>query len=303
MAINSLKFRENMTTELEKELVQGATVSFFEDGAMRAKFVGAKQVSIPEMSLSALADYDRDNGFTRGAVDITRKVHTLARDRARSFQIDREDMDEVGVAGLAGEVLGEFVRTKVVPEVDAYALSQIGGCAVTESQTVTGNMATEAYKIFTTALGEIQDAIGYDEEIVCFADRAFMSALNASPEVSRTIAVSDFKKGEVNLKVKTLDDVAILPVPSSRMYSAYEWKSGETPEDQGGFAPLPSASQFGFIMLPKKAAMLVKKSETLRTFAPDQNIKADAWKFDYRLYFDVFVKNNMKKAIRAFIKG
>lgn len=292
-----------MTTELEKELVQGATVSFFEDGAMRAKFVGAKQVSIPEMSLSALANYDRDTGFTRGAVDITRKTHTLTQDRARSFQIDREDMDEVGVAGLAGDVLGEFVRTKVVPEVDAYTLAMIGGTAVTESQTVTGNMATEAYKIFTTALNEIQDAIGYDEEIVCFVNSAFMAALNASPEISRTISVSDFKKGEVNTKVKVLDDVKLLPVPASRMYSAYEFKNGASPEDEGGFAPLESAKQFGFIMLPKKAAVLIKKSETLRTFAPEQNIKADAWKFDYRLYYDVLIKNNYKHAIRAFLKG
>ena len=53
--------------------------------------------------------------------------------------------------------------------------------------------------------------------------------------------------------------------------------------------------------MPKRACSLVKKSETLRTFSPEQNIKADAWKFDYRLYYDIFMKNSMKDAIRAYV--
>lgn len=40
--------------------------------------------------------------------------------------------------GLAGQVLGEFVRTRVVPEMDAYCLSKLAGLAVTNKQTVTG---------------------------------------------------------------------------------------------------------------------------------------------------------------------
>ena len=46
------------------------------------------------------------------------------------------DNDETGIAGLAGQVLGEFVRTRVVPEVDAYNLSKLGQFAVDQSQTV-----------------------------------------------------------------------------------------------------------------------------------------------------------------------
>ena len=67
-------------------------------------------------------------------------------DRGRSFQLDSEDNDETGIAGLAGQVLGEFVRTRVVPEVDAYNLSKLGQFAVDQSQTVTGTPATQAYK-------------------------------------------------------------------------------------------------------------------------------------------------------------
>ena len=301
MAINSLEFRTSMSEALDKAIVQGATVGFFEDNLLRAKFVGAKTVLIPEIDMSGLGDYDRDSGFVQGAIAITSDPFTLSQDRARTFQIDREDNDETGIANLAGQVLGEFVRTKVVPEVDAYCLSKIGGYAAAEGQTVTGDPALEAYEMFEKALGEIRDEIGYDEELVCFADNTFLRALQSSPEVERHIVMSDFKKGKVNMSVRTLDDVKILPVPASRMKTAYTFHAGTDGQKDGGFTPAASASSIGFLLMPKRACSLVKKSETLRTFSPEQNIKADAWKFDYRLYYDIFMKNSMKDAIRAYV--
>lgn len=301
MAINTLEFRTSMSEELDKAIVQGATVGFFEDNLLRARFVGAKTVLIPEVDMSGLGDYDRDNGFVQGAIAITSDPFTLTQDRARTFQLDREDNDETGIANLAGQVLGEFVRTKVVPEVDAYCLSKIGGYAATEGQTVTGDPASEAYAMFAQALGEVRDEIGYEEELVCFMDGTFLRALQASPEVDRQISLTDLKKGEVHTQVRTLDDVKLLPVPASRMKTAYTFQSGGEGEEEGGFMPANTAKSIGFLLVPKRACSLVKKSETLRTFSPEQNIKADAWKFDYRLYYDVFLKNSMKNAIRVYL--
>lgn len=51
--------------------------------------------------------------------------------------------------------------------------------------------------------------------------------------------------------------------------------------------------------MPKKAASLVRKSENIRTFSPEQNPNADAYKFDYRLYYDVFVKSSYLSGIWA----
>ena len=302
--INSLEFRTNMTDVLEKQLVQGATVGFFEDNALRAKFVGAKTVLIPTMDMSSLGDYDRDNGFVTGAINISSEPFTLSQDRARSFQLDREDNDETGVADLAGEVLTEFVRTKVVPEVDAYVLSKLGGYAATNGQTVEGDPDTEAYAMFAQAVSNIREEVGFDEELVCFADNAFLKSLSASPEIARQITVSDFKKGAVHTQVRTLDDIKLLPVPLSRMKTQYDFYDGTTGgQEDGGFVPTAEAKDIGFIILPKKAVSLVKKSETLRTFSPEENLKADAWKFDYRLYYDAFIKTTMRSAVYAFVRG
>ena len=75
-------------------------------------------------------------------------------------------------------------------------------------------------------------------------------------------------------------------------------KSAYTFNDNG-FIPTESAKSIRAIVLPKTAAHLVKKSETLRIFAPDKNLDADAYKFDYRLYYDVFVTKSNLETIHA----
>jgi hypothetical protein len=35
----------------------------------------------------------------------------------------------------------------------------------------------------------------------------------------------------------------------------------------------------------------------MRIFTPEQNLGADAYKFDYRIYYDVIVKNSAKDTI------
>ena len=46
------------------------------------------------------------------------------------------------------------------------------------------------------------------------------------------------------------------------------------------------------LVMPKNGASLVKKTEKLRIFTPDQNQDADAYLFQYRLYYDIFVKKS-----------
>lgn len=45
------------------------------------------------------------------------------------------------------------------------------------------------------------------------------------------------------------------------------------------------------------AVCKVVKHVLPRIFTPDENQKADAWKFDYRLYHDMFVYENKVKGI------
>ncbi len=293
MPINTLATAQKFTGELDKLFVAKAATGFMLDNALRAKFVGAQTVLIPNLDMVGLADYDRDAGFAQGGITVAHESYTLTKDRGRQLQIDREDMDETGVSNLAGQVLGEFVRTKVVPECDAYVLSKLAGIANTKGHKK-DYAAGGVYAGLTEIINNVQNVVGFDEELVAFVDATMYAAIQNSPEIQKRIVVSEFKQGDVNLKVKTLNGVTLIPVPDSRMKSEYTFT-------ENGFTPTETAKDVHAIVLPKKGCHLVKKTETMRIFTPEQNKDADAYVFNYRLYYDAFVKKSGMDAIWTIV--
>lgn len=296
MSINSIENATRYSNELDKMFAQKSATGFFADNALATKFVGAKTVIIPDVDFQGLADYDRDTGFSRGAITVSNASYTMAMDRARSLQIDREDMDETGIANLAGKILGEYVRTKVVPECDAYVLSKLAGLAQSRANLIEGDTAAPL-EALTNLINEVQAVAGYDEELVAFIDSHIFAALQNSQEISKMITVSDFKQGEINLKVKSLNGVTLIPVVSERMKTAYTFQNGAA----GGFVPADHARNIYMLVCPKKGAHLVKKTENMRIFTPEQNLDADAYKFDYRIYYDVFVAKSGLDAVWGWV--
>ncbi|MBE6797054.1 MAG: hypothetical protein E7531_01770 [Ruminococcaceae bacterium] len=296
MSINSLETAVKYSEELDKLFSQKSATGFFADNLLAKKFVGAKTVIIPDINFQGLADYDRDTGFTRGAITVSNTSYTMQMDRARSLQIDREDMDETGIASLAGKILGEYVRTKVVPECDAYVISKLAGLAATRSNVIDGDIK-KPFEALCTLIRQVQEQVGYDEELVAFIDGSIYALLQNSPEIARQITVSEFKQGEVNLRVNSLNGVALIPVVGDRMKTAYNFNNNEA----GGFMPIANAKEVYMLVCPKKGAHLVRKTEKMRVFTPEQNIDADAYKFDYRIYYDVFVKKSGLDAVWAWL--
>lgn len=295
MALNTLEFATKFAGELDKMIVQKAVTGFFADNTLRAKFVGAKTVIIPDIDFVGLTDYDRDNGFSKGKMTVAHTSYELTQDRARSLQIDREDMDETGIANLAGQIMGEYIRTKVVPEMDAYTLSKLAKIAVDRAHTKTLDTA-KVYAQFVELVNGVQAKAGFDSELVSFVNAEVYAAFMNSAEIQKHITVSEFKQGEVNLKVKKINDVVLIPVADDRMKTEY------TDDDEnGGLKATEVAKNIGMLILPKKAASLVKKSEKIRVFEPETNQDADAYKFDYRVYYDVFVKKSNLDFIAAAI--
>ncbi len=295
MAINNLEFRSQLTDGLDKKLVQKSAAACLLDNNLRAKFVGAKTVLIPDVDFVGLADYNRDTGFTRGSVTVSQKPYTLSKDRGRTFIIDREDMDEIGISNLAGQLMGEFVRTEVAPEIDAYAISAIAKIAAA-NLTVGGMTADNVFEKLNTAVNSAQSASSFDEELVVFVSATVWALLSVSDKFTRLIRVDDFKKGELTTKVRKYNECAIIPVPDLRMKTAYTFGND-------GFTAASGAKDIEMLVVPKKAASLVKKTEKVRVFEPDENQTMDAYKFDYRLYYDCFVKNSAKGTIFGYTKS
>lgn len=292
---NAINYASKYAPELDKMITQEAKVGFMADNAFKAKFVGSRTVYLPEITLDGLGDYDRANGYSKGDVGLTYKDYTLAKERSKQLVLDAQDADESGVPELAGKLVSEYTRLKVNPEIDAYSLAKLHGYAADTTNGKTANTKvyaeTTAVKDLLESINSVEAANGYtNEAIVAMVDPVMYAALMTSAELQRMIITSDFKQGELNLKVKSINGVSIIPVSSERMYTQIE-------TTDKGFNPSDSAKALRAVIMPKGAASLVKKVDKVNMFNPNDVEDLDAYKINFRLYYDLFVKNSQVNTI------
>ena len=118
----------------------------------------ANELVIPKMTMDGLADYSRNGGYVGGAMNLTNETVTCNFDRGRMFVVDH--MDNADTAGVAfGMLAGEFIRTKVVPELDAFRFATYAGAAGVGSGSGTLNDGAAV----VAALREAINAMDADE--------------------------------------------------------------------------------------------------------------------------------------------
>lgn len=304
MPINTLEYAKIFQTELDKQVVSGATSGWMELNSNLVKYNGGNECKIPKISMDGMGDYDRDNGFVQGSVSLEYQTMTLTQDRGRTFQLDRMDVDETNFVATAGAVMGEFQRTKVIPEIDAYRYSKIAALADGKGKATYGYTPTagdvltklkeDIYKIYDIA-GEVPLVITLNMQIAAI--------LENSTELAKQLNVVEFTQGDVKTSVKGIDGNPIIKVPSSRMKNLYVFNDGTTSgQTAGGFAPDAAAKNINWIICPRNTPIAVSKTDNPRIFEPATNQKADAWKIDYRKYHDLWIADNQFNNIVVNIK-
>ena len=89
--------------------------------AERVQWTGAQTVNLFAISTLGLSSYSRNAGFVPGDANGSWEPYQLAVDRGRSMQIDAMDNEE-SLGMMVGNLLGQFERVDVAPEVDALNL-------------------------------------------------------------------------------------------------------------------------------------------------------------------------------------
>lgn len=301
---NAIEKAKIFQQELDKQVVAGATSGWMEANAGLVKYNGGNEVKIPQISMDGLGDYDRDTGFVNGAVSLAFVTKTLTKDRGRTFLLDRMDVDESNFIATASNVIGEFQRTKVIPEIDAYRYSSIATQAIAKSK-AKGSYTAAAASILTKIKEDINDIydVAGEVELVIMLSMAISGLLDMSTEISKQLNIIEFSQGELKTKVKGIDINPIVKIPSARMKTAFTFNDGKTAgEEAGGFVPAAGAKDINWIIAPRKAPIAVSKTDTLRIFDPATNQTADAWKIDYRKFHDLWIKDNQFDSIRVNIK-
>ena len=184
----------------------------------------------------------------------------------------------------------------MIPEIDAYRYSKLAAAAEIKD-TYTPDKATVMSSLLAQ-LGEVRDITGDEGDVVIVMSRPVYDKLMLSGEISYAVESTQFKQGELEFTVKSINGVPVIPVPSARMKSEYDFKT----DSAGGFAAKSSAKDINWIICPKSAPIAVSKTDNIKIITPEANQFADAWDIDYRKYHDLFVPEN-KKAVIAVSLG
>ena len=263
--------------------------------ATKVQIVNGDTVKVFKTSMDGMGNYDRGTGFVKGDVTGTWKTMKLARDRGRSFVVDRMDNEET--IGMAfGTLAGEFIRTKVAPEIDAYTFAKLAGttgidtgtaAAITIGTTDVPSLVDEAERSMN------ENEVPVEGRILFISETAY-AGLKA--KIVRTVQ-SDVLG--VNREVETYDGMRIVRVPQNRFYTAITLFDGKTEgQTAGGYIGTKTTGfPINFMVIHPSAVCKVVKHVLPRIFTPEQYQDADAWKFDYRVYHDTFAYENKVKGI------
>jgi len=298
---NVLEYSKIFQPSLDKQVVQESTTGWMEANANLIKYNGGNEVKLPNILMDGLADYDRTNGFVGGDVTLEWKTYSLTQDRGRTFSIDAMDVDETNFIVTAGTVMGEFQRVQVIPEIDAYRYSKLATLAIGAGQT--RSIAITESNVLAEILDDLakmEDVIGAKDVIITMSPVLANLLSKAGKELINKAVLA---KGGLSVEVQALNDNAIVKAPSKLLKTAFEFKDGVTSgQEAGGFAAAAGALDLNWIISTKDAPIAISKTDKVRTFTPDQNQKADAWKVDYRKYHDLWVPASKLTSIYANTK-
>ena len=236
------------------------------------------EILIPKLSMQGLADYSKSTGYVAGDVTLDYETKKCAYDRGRMFNVDA--MDNIESAGIAfGRLSGEFLRTQVVPELDAYRLAsyaQISGVTTAKAVLATGKEALAALR---TARGKIENAEANLSTCYLFINPTVYGMIEDLDTTASKKAIEGF--------------AGIIKVPSGRFYDKVKLNASGA----GGFTKDTGAVAMNFLIVDKQAAIQYQKHTVSKVISPDQNQTADGWKFGYRTVGIAECKDNKKDGI------
>lgn len=232
----------------------------------------AGELIIPKLSMDGLADYSRNGGYVGGEVTLINETVLCNYDRGRKFTVDAMDNQES--ANIAfGRLAGEFIRTKVAPEIDAFRLSTYAGIDGISKVSAGVTLADGA-----AVIAAIREGITKMDEDEVPADERY---LYITPTLRGLIQDMDTTKSR-----EVLDSFAkIIKVPQNRFYTAINLYDGKTVgETKGGYVKAEGAKDINFMIIHKPAVIQYQKHIAPKIIAPEANPDADAWSYGYRNY-------------------
>ena len=270
MANNISLFKKYI--DLLDEVYKQASKTSMLDGDASLVQAGANtnEIVVPKLSMDGLADYSRNDGYVKGDVELTMETVKFNYDRGRKFSVDAMDNEET--AGVAfGKLSSEFIRTRVVPEMDAFRFATYAG--VDGISTATGELAdgNAVLAALVASQSKMDDDEVPEENRILFITPTHYNAVHAVDTTKSKEVLASFS--------------SIVRVPQSRFYTAIELKDGKTSgEEVGGYVKAADAADINFMVIHKPALLQYPKHTVNKIIFPEANQESDGYLFFYRAY-------------------
>lgn len=272
-------------TDLLDEVYKTASVTADLTGDQSMVRAGANvnEICYPQLDVTGLGDYDRNSGYTTGAVNLEWATAKFNYDRGTKITVDV--MDDEETFNLAfGKAGAELMRTKVAPEADAFTfatLAEVSGISIGEAMTFADAAA------FLNALIEAKNTM--DEDEVPEEGRI----LYTTPTLLNGVMALDTTKSREILNSFTLKK----KVPQSRFYTAIDLLSGKDNEDSGHYKKAAEGRDINFMIVHKSALIKFDKHVANDVIPPELNPNSDGYILKYRKYGLVDVYKNKTAGI------
>lgn len=284
MANSITKFKAYID-KLDTVYQQASATSILDADADTVR-MGAKagEFLIPKMSMDGLADYSRSSGYVKGDVTITYATKSCNYDRGRKFSVDAMDNEET--AGIAfGKLASEFIRTKVVPEMDAFRFAKYASATgILSAAEATPTAGTAVLTALQTAINaQDESEVNVDGKILYITPTLLTLAKNVDTTKSKAI-LDRFEK--------------IITVPQTRFYTAIDMKDGTSSnETAGGYAGATGGYKINFMIINRDAVIQFGKHTVNKVVSPEENQTDDGYMFFYRAYSIAETYENKVKGI------
>ena len=305
MAFNTIQASQVFQSKLDEVIIDESTTGWMDRSSEKfIQYDGGDTVMIADLVMGGLADYDREKGYKRGKLALKFTPYKLTQDRGRSFVIDAMTVNESNFLASAATAMGEFQRTMVVPEVDAYRYSKIAKEAISNNRASFGYTPTEEtiFKKLMEDITKVQEEIGSSEKLVITMPLSIANVFYNSDKAKNLVNTNQFNRSELNTTIKSINGIEIKTPPSKLMKTDYKFSTGNTGDEEGGFEATSTAKSINWIIAAESSVVAVNKLDAPRIFTPEQNLDAYAWKFDYRRFHDLWVLKNKLPGLWVNIK-
>ena len=227
------------------------------------------------------------DGYARGNVSGDWEIFKLRYDRGKQFVVDNMDNEETA-GQIIANLLSEFLRTKVVPEVDIVRFSTIASkCNATLGNLVTETIAENtALKNIISAQEWLKDHEVPEEDQILFVSPAFNTLLQNSTELTKFITQADFKsESGVTFRLNAFNGMPIVVVPSDRFYT-------DVIVGQNGYYPAATSKVINYMICSRKACVPIVKLEKYKIWSPETQDDIDGYKVNLRIYHDLIIPKN-----------